>query len=336
MSNFIQLSNFSFCSRCFVPKPVIKDDNHFIIVFNGNERGINLYNTTTDKITKIKEFDDEAFNFQFQFIDTKTNNLYLFNGWAEHDCVVYNFNTKEMKTLSTEIETVGCFPRILYHPKTDQVICCESGQHIYTLNKNELTSYRVEHYFGIDSFSIPLKIRNEIKICAGSDNYIITSVNASKLSDLNDCKWISSKLKMPHTVSRHNYFDAVAVGDMAIIFYFGYNENESKFLNEIWCIDFLHQISYKSSETIPFKHPNPKKKNMWYSIKLNNDDDIHLMQFITGKHFKINLYKLIPTKIMKKYSKYHNKLVFGYCRKNSLTIPVCLMTLIYNYIPYFV
>ena len=277
MSNFIKLSDFPSCRGHFVPKPVIKDDNHLIIVFNGNERGINLYNTTTDKITKIKEFDDESFNFQSQFIDTKNNTLYLFNGWAEHDCVVYNFNTKEIKTLSTEIETVGCFPRILYHTKTDQAICCECGQHIYSVNKNELTSYRVENYYGIDTFTIPLKIRNEIKICAGSDDFIITSVNASKSSDLNHCKWIDGKLKMPHIVSRHNYADAVAVGDIAIIFYFGYNEKETEFLNEIWLIDFLHQISYKSSEKLPFKHPNPVIKSIWYSIKLNNAEEEYLL-----------------------------------------------------------
>lgn len=340
MSNFIELANFPRCFGCFIPKPVIKDDNHIIFVTNGRESGINMYNTTTDKITKIIQFDDARFNFHSQFIDTKTNTLYIFNGWEEQDSVLYNFDTKEMKIISTQMDHYGRLPstRILYYAKTDQAICCESGEHIYTLNEDELISYRVDNDFGIDSFSIPLKIGNEIKILGGSDDYILTSVNASKVKDLNDCNWIPcKKLKMPHVVSRHNCFDAVAVCDIAIVFYFGYNEDESEFLNQIWCIDFLHGISCESSEKMPFGCPKPRIKNMFYAIKTNNDDYIHLIQFITRKHFKINLYKLIPKRIMKKYSKYYNALVFGYCKKISLTltIPLCLINLIFKYFPYF-
>lgn len=337
MSNFIRLSNFPSSFGCFIPKPVIKGENEIIITSNGHECGINAYNPTTNEITKLNKFEEEfKMDIHSQFIDTKNNKLYLFNGDEEEQILIYNFNTKKIQKISSELQRIGSYPsRTVFHEKTDQMVSVVEGYHIYTLNEDVVNTYLVDYDYGLYSFGIPLKIRNELKIIGGSDKFILTSLDASKATDLNDCKWKTyDELRMPHIILRFNYFDAVAAGDVAIIFYYGYNENETEFFNEIWCVDFWNELSFKSPQTIPFKSPQNKEKVMFYAFKLNNDNDIHLINFITNEHYKVNLYKLIPKKLIKKYSNYYNPLVFGYCKNNSNTIPISLMKLIFNYFPY--
>lgn len=333
MSNFIRVANFPSSFGCFIPKPVIKGDNEIIFTSNA----ISMYNPTSNEITELNKFDKEfQLNFHSQFIDPKNDNLYLVNGDEEEGIVMYNFNTKKMQKISSDLQKIGSYPsRCIYHEKTDQMVCSVEGYHVYTLNKDKLDTYLLDYDYGMYTFGIPLVIRDEIKIFGGSDDYIVTSVNASKVTDLNACKWKTyDELKMPHIVSRFNYFDAVAFGDIAIIFYFGYNENETEFLNEIWCIDFISKLSFKSAQTLPFKDPKTKEKIMWYSFKLNNDNHIHIIDFITSQHYKINLYTLIPTKLSKKHCNYYNPLVFGFCRNNAKKLPISLINLVFNYFPY--
>ena len=339
MSNWIKLANFPKCFGSFVPKPIQKSEDEFIITNNEYHSGIYIYNIINNEMSTLIEFDkqfDEQFRLKFhsQLINKKNNKLYLFGGYGQKKSIVYDFNTKKLQQISTKLEEITVVPpRNIYIEKTDQIFGVIEGHHVYTFDNDVLTRDRTYFDCGLYTFGIPLKIGNEIKMLAGSDNFISTTLNASEVKDLNDCKWHTYALiKMPHIVSRFNYFDALAVCDIAIIFYYGFDQYEDTFLGEIWCIDFLNKVSFKCSETIPFRRA--KTTNIiFYSMKLNND--IHLINFITTEHYKIDLYHLIPTQIIKKYSKYYNPLVFGYCKDKSINIPHYLIKLIFKYFPYF-
>lgn len=335
MSNFIKLSNFPIRFGSFIPKPVSQNATQIIITNNKYHSGIFVYNTMNNTMTLLSEFAEQfKLSFHSQFIDEKNNELYLFGGYHQEQTLVYNFDTKKLKQKSTELEIIGSSPaRSLYIKSTHQVLSCINGFHIYTFDDDTLKSYSTG-VFHIDTFGIPLQVGNEIKVLSGSDDFILTTVDASNAKDLNNCEWnMYKKIKMPRIVSSCHYFDALAVDNIAIIFYFGFNENQNQFLNEIWCIDFLNESLFKSSQYIPFKIPT--KTLMFYALTINGE--IHLVEFVSKQHYKIDLNEIIPKEMKQKYLKYYEPLIFGYCRESdSNNTPIYLMKLIAKYFPCFV
>lgn len=342
MSHFIKLSNLPKCFGSYIPKPSVTTNNdviitHDVITHDPAEeysRGIYMYNIKDNTITSMTEFTEWKLMFHAQCLDTKNNKLYVFGAVEQDETILCNVETNVLKRTLTELELISNFKaQSLYIEKTHQILICTHQSHIYTINDDTLKTYTMhyDHNSEMNLFAIPIKIGNEFKILGGSHHFILTTMDASKVQDLNKVKWNECTLKMPNTVETINCFDAIALDYIAIIFYF--DPNEVTYCNEIWCIDFLHLASFKSSQIVPFEGINCY--TIFYAIKLNNDCDVHLIEFNIGQHYKIDIDKLIPQQLHKKYSKHYNKLVFGYCKNNSFHVPIYLIKLIFNYFPYF-
>ena len=62
----------------------------------------------------------------------------------------------------------------------------------------------------------------------------------------------------------------------------------------------------------------------------------HILKFTSGKHVKVDLYKLIPSELLKSHRNYYQPLIMGYLRREEngnhiVCIPVVLKTIVLQY-----
>ena len=107
----------------------------------------------------------------------------------------------------------------------------------------------------------------------------------------------------------------------------------------IWCYHLLSGKSFKSRYKLL---ASLATANRWNVYVMKNNEEAHIIDVKTGKHAKIDLYELIPDKLVKSHTNYYQSLIKGYLRtieegQNGIPcIPfVSLKTLIKKYYPFF-
>ena len=110
---------------------------------------------------------------------------------------------------------------------------------------------------------------------------------------------------------------------------------------DIMCYHLLDNTSYKSKCKIPetMKY-NPRGRSSGinsFAIK-NGDNNVHIINFGSGKHVQADLFKLIPTELLQSHRRHYQSLIMGYLREieNENNIPCIafvLKTLIVKFFP---
>ena len=67
-----------------------------------------------------------------------------------------------------------------------------------------------------------------------------------------------------------------------------------------------------------------------YVIKDSNNN-AHILDFVSGKHIKIDIFELIPNELKKAHEAFYGPLVMGYSKKTNL--PIVLKKLILKFYP---
>ena len=68
----------------------------------------------------------------------------------------------------------------------------------------------------------------------------------------------------------------------------------------------------------------------------DDNNNAHILNFSTGKHVKVDLFKLIPKELLKTHRRYYQSLIMGYLKKKENQsdipcIPFVLKMLILNF-----
>ena len=143
-------------------------------------------------------------------------------------------------------------------------------------------------------------------------------------SNQNDLQWnkngIVTKIKEYHSVG---IIDVIlGFENILFMFYFDVHYNL-----EIWCYHLLHQKSYESKHKVS---KMMKPDSVIYVVKDSNNN-AHILDFVSGKHIKIDLFELIPNELIKAHEAFYEPLVMGYSKKTNL--PVVLKKLILKFYP---
>ena len=141
---------------------------------------------------------------------------------------------------------------------------------------------------------------------------------------------------MPHSVDFMSYDVILAFEYLIFVFYFDKTKGA-----EIWCLDILSNGWYKCDWNVPdrFCISTGLKINV-YVIKTKSNN-IHILDFHYGHHFKANLYDLIPRNVIKFHYLFYKPLVMGYIKQEENykmipSIPFVIKKLISIYFPLFV
>ena len=71
---------------------------------------------------------------------------------------------------------------------------------------------------------------------------------------------------------------------------------------------------------------------------IKNENNAHILNFGTGKHIKVDLYKLLPMGLLNSHRKYYQPLIIGYLKEqenenNIQCIPCVLKIMILKFYP---
>ena len=197
-------------------------------------------------------------------------------------------------------------------------------QLIFKLSPNCFDKYEIQH---------PRFIQvNQNKFLAiGSSKYLGQSDNGGNIlighaaNDGTDIIWeLSEEYKIPYTQYESSQYDAVlAFNEYVFLFCFP--------TRKILVLDMKKNKWYVSHIKLPFV-------NYGHSITYTYLQNyiIHILKFPDGDHFTVDIFNLIPKKMKKYYDKINEKLVIGYCRQQTYSIPFVLKKLISLYYPSFI
>eukprot|EP01084_Bolivina_argentea_P088158 159174_1 len=141
---------------------------------------------------------------------------------------------------------------------------------------------------------------------------------------INDYKWEKYPIKLPQ---KHKHFCCVLAFDSLIFVFYIRNDLDKS----IWCLDLMSNKWYKSHKTFPCNFGKS------YAIK-TKDNCVHFMQCIYSDapyHLKLSLYDIIPLELNKVYKNKYKPIVYGFIRNVYHIIPMSLIDIILNFIPYF-
>ena len=141
-----------------------------------------------------------------------------------------------------------------------------------------------------------------------------------------DKEWCLFKEVMPVKLVN---FDLLSPIDGLVYLFCFDHENKG-----IWIFDTLFNKWFKSKYCVPHIFCE-----FCYVLKWKNYC-LHIIDFRYGTHYKVDMYCLIPSELIKKCEIRYEPLIFGYIRKfegeNMIVIPYVLKKCIFNCYPLFI
>ena len=335
---FQRLKDITLSFKIIMTKPCIdpKDPCSIIIASHGAEanKGIFRFNINKNKMHRIYKYDDfdEISMVQGQFIDPKNEILYLLSN-GHSSFIPFNLNKKEIESFkSNHVKINGYLSSTIYLPSPMEQIHFSDGDgnHFrYSIKyKTIQQSLSLSKLEGRQFLYVPSKGQ----LMNFGKNKILNCFIDHQRCSQNHYFWRINKLKMPYDIS--SMFELinfnVLLGFENIIFLFYFPSTGCK---QIYCLDLLNMKWVKTKYVIPNCITSPFNI---FVFKIG--DNVHLIDFFSKYHFKIDLYDLTPFQVIKSHRKYYKSFILDYLRnkqrKNGLIpLPFALKILIVQYFP---
>ena len=300
-----------------MPKPLNHpdDSNKIIIPSNSLHRCIYELDLISNKLKCLTKYD----RIQIQNVIIMFNQILHQNLIIIHTKSCYIENKNEFHIIGTVINL----------SKGIDNIYKEIGHQIWRFDKNGemmLVSWQPLE-FELDSELIYVPFQEKLIALRIADFCIEIWECKLNASNQNDLQWnkngIVKKIKQYDSILRFGTTDVIlGFENILFIFYFDVHYNL-----DIWCYHLLHQKSYKSKHKVSKIVPYHGKL---YVIKDSNNN-AHILDFVSGKHIKIDLFELIPNELIKAHEAFYEPLVMGYSKKTNL--PIVLKKLILKFYP---
>ena len=300
-----------------MPKPLNHpdDSNKSIIPSNSLHRCIYELDLISNKLKCLTKYD----RIQIQNVIIMFNQILHQNLIIIHTKSCYIENKNEFHIIGTVINL----------SKGIDNIYKEIGHQIWRFDKNGemmLVSWQPLE-FELDSELIYVPFQEKLIALRIADFCIEIWECKLNASNQNDLQWnkngIVKKIKQYDSILRFGTTDVIlGFENILFIFYFDVHYNL-----DIWCYHLLHQKSYKSKHKVSKIVPYHGKL---YVIKDSNNN-AHILDFVSGKHIKIDIFELIPNELKKAHKAFYEPLVMGYSKKTNL--PIVLKKLILKFYP---
>ena len=300
-----------------MPKPLNHpdDSNKIIIPSNSLHRCIYELDLISNKLKCLTKYD----RIQIQNVIIMFNQILHQNLIIIHTKSCYIENKNEFHIIGTVINL----------SKGIDNIYKEIGHQIWRFDKNGemmLVSWQPLE-FELDSELIYVPFQEKLIALRIADFCIEIWECKLNASNQNDLQWnkngIVKKIKQYDSILRFGTTDVIlGFENILFIFYFDVHYNL-----DIWCYHLLHQKSYKSKHKVSKIVPYHGKL---YVIKDSNNN-AHILDFVSGKHIKIDIFELIPNELKKAHEAFYGPLVMGYSKKTNL--PIVLKKLILKFYP---
>ena len=338
---FHKLPALPFPIGYFVSKPIYHPNDPSCIILSTEKdmpnSGIYKYDLENNhkiclaKYDEIGAIKDNYLEYQTQFLDPINNKLYICGG-EDTIFITYAINTGQIKAgknnpaYNADLANCGPWTEMIDITTQNEIHSLTAAGLHYKFNyiQKKLIIYENSHFgctfepkLAYNSFS------KQLMVLGGEDSVDIWTCDIKT-----NVKWILNiELKMPHKILYVNHYDVLFIGDILFVFYHG-----TKY-NDIWCLDLLNELWYKSKYIVP-----EVVHSYCYIMKIVNNAYVHILDFENGMHFKINFHDLLPIEFIKARREYYKSLVFAYIRqqvkRQSITnIPLVLKRLILNYFP---
>merc|ERR1712228_650659 len=135
---------------------------------------------------------------------------------------------------------------------------------------------------------------------------------------------VNKDIKMP----QHDMVnDVLLFADILIIIY--------SLHSDIWCYDLLLRQWFKSKCILPKEmYKNEDGFGRLHLLKNPNSDNVHLLDFDIGDHYKTSICNIFPAGLYKARQQYFEPLVIGFLKKHGQndSIPEVLKQLMLDYI----
>eukprot|EP01084_Bolivina_argentea_P234927 395467_1 len=277
----------------YMPKPLIYPENSNSIIISTSSHDVNAgifkYDLITNTMENLCKYDDSIGCIAHgQFIDCDF--LFIFGG--ENDLffvfdlkINSNITQKYVDNVLHDIHNCGVDPNSvrISSNKMNKIHILTQDHIIYDSNFKTLTKIDT-NILDKEEILFPKVIYNEwseqLIILGSDDNDCILTCKINTKSNENEYKWeVNKKIKMPYIAGDVRDYSAVTFGDIIIVFYCGYCR-----CFDIWCLDLLFYKWFKSEHSIP--------KSVNEASCIENNNDIHILDFEHSDHFKINIYEL--------------------------------------------
>ena len=328
--HFVRMNNMPLIEGVYLmPKPLNhpNNSNKIIISSDSHDRGIYELDLISNKLKLLYKYDRVQIETHQHLIHSKTKTLFIFGGGLLCGPATFNLATTEMNYDHMEDGSIiSCYISNKDEFHIIGKFYTEIRHQIWRFDKNEkmnLISWQPLE-FELDSELIYVPFQEKLIALRIADFCIEIWECKLNASNQNDLRWNKNGI-----VKKIKQYDAVGIIDVILgfenilfMFYFDLHYNL-----EIWCYHLLHQKSYKSKHKVS---KMMKPDSVLYVIKDSNNN-AHILDFVSGKHIKIDLFELIPNELKKAHEAFYEPLVMGYSKKTNL--PIVLKKMIVKFYP---
>ena len=317
-------------AEAWLPKPLHHptDPNKIIISVDCDETNAGIYelHLVTNTLKRLHQYERDKLEPEnhTHFIHPQSKTLFIFGG-NNASFGAFNLETKEMKYDESHCLRIKEAWISKYIPDRNELhVIANNMRHcIFKFDDNNniqpISNTKVDMLYCLKLLYIPCQ-----------DKLITTNMFEYALDESN--KWKTNyDLKFTHNVNTDDFDLDFILGFENIIFMFYFEESYNF---EIWCHHLLNNESYESKHRVP-KIMDSYSQREVFVIKDGNHN-AHILNFGTGAHVKVDLYKLIPNELLRSHRKYYRPLIMGYLREeenenNIPCIPVVLKTIILEF-----
>eukprot|EP01084_Bolivina_argentea_P313062 542103_1 len=307
------------------------------------DAGIYKYNMITNKLELLQNYDgiNNPPDFHGQFINR--NVLCIFGG-SHCSLITYDLLNSTITTNKTnislcDIQNLDECPKCvnIFSNKTNHIHILHQCNHfIYDCNINKEVKVEIDCNI-LKTFKIKFpkllysESTQQLMILGADDSDRIFTCDIEE-NQQSEYKWIlNEKIKMPRMIEDERGYNYVLVNDVIIVFYFDCDYGSN--YNDIWCLDLWCHKWFKS------KYITPESVIGYARCIKSNDNNVHVLDFESKYHFKVDIWELFPKDMIIERRKRHNTLIMGYIKEQEnsllLNMPFVLKQLILCYFQLF-
>ena len=333
-----------------LPRPLNhpNDANKIIISTDFSDGGIYELDLNSNELTHLYKYDDSVPRPPWMhgcFINRQTKTLFVFGGFYK-SLVAYplDLDNKQMRYIEDDNALCKCetWPISCYVESRNELHVIHNSEHlVFQIHNKCIDLIKTNKLPGIDAPKLlHIPARDELIIFGSNDSKDILSL---KLGNNDDVKWtINEDINLFVSPTNSTHFDVVlGFENIVFVFYFWEDVDVDGFASwDIWCYHLLNNQRFRSKFEVPdidFGFTGNKRQS--FAIK-DKDDYVHIVDFISQIHIKVDLYKLIPDELRKSHCDFYEPLIMGYFReiehdkKDIVPLPLVLKTLIVQFYPF--
>ena len=325
-----------------IPKPLNHpdDSNKIIITTNASvDGGIYELDLISNELKRLHKYDEKKLcpMNAGHFIDAESKTLFIFGGRNE-SFGAFNLVTKKMNyDGSNLLKICGKEPRSYFIEGRNElhVINNEKKHFIFKCMRNHkfrmVSSRECDFTFNSELLYSPfdqklITIGNQ---CVIFEKYFYDGNFMEYVLNTSSSGWNIRTRSIKGVPTWWQRDIILGFEDVIFVFYW------TTYNHDIYCYHLLDNKLYK----LEYELPTIMLK-YGYTIPIlavkDDNNNAHILNFETGKHVKVDLFKLIPKELLKTHRRYYKSLIMGYLKEKENQsdipcIPFVLKMLILNF-----